>query len=335
MKILAPISASIILLFIAQTLSAQVVKKIVVEHFTNTNCSVCGSRNPSFYTNLTSQANFVHLAVHPSAPYSDCKLSLQNSLANDERTKYYGVYGSTPRLVINGAVISSSASYSDSILFTPYKSLLSPATIRIVQKKFAADSIRSSVIIKTEATHSLGSLSLFVALAEDTVFYIGRNGETKHFDVFRKSLTATIGNSFTLPAKVGDSVVLSFSSDINSIWDFNRIYTMAILQETSTKSLVQAEVSNAKDGLGTTAIRSFSQLKASIYPNPSDEIITIRMEDDKESVISLLDMNGKLLRQYHKVIAEININIAALQPAIYFIQIKNDKGSFVQQFIKQ
>jgi hypothetical protein len=31
---------------------AQVTKKIIVEHFTNTKCSVCASRNPGFHTNL-------------------------------------------------------------------------------------------------------------------------------------------------------------------------------------------------------------------------------------------------------------------------------------------
>ena len=34
---------------------AQVPKKVIVEHFTNTLCSVCASRNPGFYSNLNNQ----------------------------------------------------------------------------------------------------------------------------------------------------------------------------------------------------------------------------------------------------------------------------------------
>ena len=181
--------STIAILISCQLAFSQVLKKAVVEHFTNTNCSVCASRNPGFYTNLTTQTNVLHLAIHPSSPYPNCLLYQQNTTANDARTNYYGVYGSTPRLVINGTVISASANYSSSAIFTPYLGLTSPASIRIVQEKFNADSIRLTITIKTEAANTLGALLLFVALAEDTVFYTGGNGEPLHFDVFRKSLT--------------------------------------------------------------------------------------------------------------------------------------------------
>jgi hypothetical protein len=149
-------------------------------------------QKPRFYTNYNMQSNILHLAIHPSAPYSGCLLYQQNSTANDAGTNYYGIYGSTPRLVINGNVISAGANYASSSIFAPYQSLTSPASVRIVQEKFGLDSIRASVIIKTEDTNSLGNLSLFVALAEDTVFYTGSNGEPMHFDVFRKSLSNSI-----------------------------------------------------------------------------------------------------------------------------------------------
>ena len=159
--------SSIAILISCQLAFSQVPQKAVVEHFTNTNCGVCSSRNPGFYTNLNAQPNVLHLAVHPSAPYASCLLYQQNTVANNARTNYYGVFGSTPRLVINGNVISSSANYSSPAIFTPYLGLTSPASIRIVQEKFATDSIRSTIIVKTEAVNTLGALSLFVALAED------------------------------------------------------------------------------------------------------------------------------------------------------------------------
>jgi hypothetical protein len=152
--------------------NAQVVKKIVVEHFSNTNCSVCASRNPGLFTNFNNQKDLLRLTVHPSSPF------------NDARTKYYGVFGG-PRIVINGVAIAAGANYSSNALFDSYKSLTTQASIRIEQKKFGSDSIRAIIIIKTEATHSMGDLSLFVALAEDTVFYKGNNGEAQHYNVFR------------------------------------------------------------------------------------------------------------------------------------------------------
>ena len=142
------------LIFLSQLSYSQVPKKVVVEHFTNTKCSVCASRNPGFYTNYYAQTGVIHLAVHPSSPYSACVLSQHNAAENDARTNYYGIYGSTPRLVIQGVVISSGANYSSASIFTPYLGQQSPASIKIVQSKYGNDSIRSRIVIKTEATHS-------------------------------------------------------------------------------------------------------------------------------------------------------------------------------------
>ena len=203
------------LITLVQFVNAQVPKKVVVEHFTNTKCSICASRNPGFYTNLNSQTGVIHLAIHPSSPYAACFLSMHNPIENDGRTNYYGIYGGTPRLVIQGTVISSSVNYSSASIFTPYLGQTSPASIKIYQYKYGNDSIRSRIVIKTEATHTLTNLSLFVALAEDTINYTGSNGESVHYDVFRKSYTGTSGISVTLPAVVGDSVVYIKSSPTN------------------------------------------------------------------------------------------------------------------------
>lgn len=200
---------------IGLTTKGQVAKKVITEHFTNTVCSICASKNPGFYTNLNSQSGVIHLAIHPSSPYSSCILNQHNVTENDARTNYYGVYGSTPRIVIQGSVIPSSANYSSASLFSPFLSQNSPASIKIKQYKYGNDSIRSRIVIKTEALHSLGSLKLFVALAEDTIFYSSPNGETKHYDVFRKSLTGTSGVTVTLPSTVGDSVIFTMASAVH------------------------------------------------------------------------------------------------------------------------
>lgn len=323
-------------LLTCQIAFAQVPKKIVVEHFTNTNCSICASRNPGFYTNLNSQTGVLHLAVHPSAPYSSCLLYQQNSTANDARTNYYGIYGSTPRLVINGVVISASADYSSSSIFTPYQSLTSPASIRIIQQKFGTDSIRANVIIKTESTHSLADLSLFVALSEDTVFYTGTNGEPQHYDVFRKSLSSTTGTSVTLPATVGDSIMLTFSSPSDSIWDFSRIYTLAILQETDSKNLVQAEAVSPSAEVTETGIKeNIKQITASIFPNPVDNLFTIQLGESSDAIITLTDIDGNLIMQKEVSKNPFQFNISSLPKATYLINIKTEKGVFNQKIIKK
>ncbi len=323
-------------LILAQPVLSQVPKKIVVEHFTNTNCGNCSSRNPGFYTNLNSQTGVLHLAIHPSAPYASCLLYQQNATDNDARTNYYGIYGSTPRLVINGTVISSGANYSNSSIFTPYQSLTSPVSIRIVQQKFGTDSIRSTVIIKTEAANSLTGLSLFVALAEDSVFYTGGNSEPIHFDVFRKSLSAVTGDAVTLATTVGDSVMYTFSSASNAVWNFSRIYSLVILQETATKNLVQAEAVSPLEGVVTTGIsNNIKQIEASVFPNPTDNFLTVQFNEATHATITVTDIDGKLIMQKAISQNQFKLDISSLPKAIYLINIKTEKGEFNQKFIKQ
>lgn len=194
--------------------------------------------SPRFYANLNNQTDVLHLSIHPSLPYPNCLLHQQNASDNDARTNYYSIFGSTPRIVVNGNVVSASTNYGDPSIFTPYQSLSTPASLRIVQEKFGTDSIRTTVIAKTESVHSLGSLSLFVCLAEDTVFYTGK-WRTHAYWCFRKSLSPVSGISMNLHRR--DSLVYTFTTPHNTIWNFSRIYSMAILQESGTKNVIQVE----------------------------------------------------------------------------------------------
>ena len=78
---------------------AQVPRKILVEHFTNTLCSFCASRNPGFYSNLNNQSDVIHLSIHSGTPYTQCLLYQQNASPSDARRFYYGITG-TPALAI-------------------------------------------------------------------------------------------------------------------------------------------------------------------------------------------------------------------------------------------
>jgi hypothetical protein len=221
---------------------------------------------------------------------------MHNPVENDARTNYYGVYGSTPRLVIQGVVISSGANYSSSSIFTPYLGQLSPASIKIVQSKYGNDSIRSRIVIKTEAIHSLPGLSLFVALAEDTINYTGSNGEPVHYDVFRKTLTGATGISITLPSTVGDSVVYTKSSPSNAAWNFSRIGTLAILQDATSKAVVQSEYALASSNNITTGIFSASAINQNITAFVNDNTIIVKQALYSENTtISVYDITGKTI----------------------------------------
>lgn len=319
----------------AQPFFAQVTKKVVLEHFTNSLCSACASRNPGLYNNINNQTNVIHLAIHPSAPYSGCLINQHNTPENNGRTNYYGIFGSTPRIVINGVVISSSTNYSSNSIFNNYVNQTSPASIKISQTKYGNDSIRSTITIKTEAQHALGNLKLFVALVEDTLFYSSPNGEDEHYDVFRKSLTGTSGTTIILPSTVGDSIVFSASSLVNTAWDFARIYTLAVLQEDVNKSVVQAEAVSASSNNVVASLNNYIEaFDINVFPNPANEQIHVKLNNSLKSSVRLYDLNGKLFFT-GSFQNQIDINLLDLSTGQYLLVIENDLGKVNRTINKQ
>lgn len=323
-----------LLLISTQLINAQVAKKVVVEHFTNTKCGICSSRNPGFYKNLKNFPDVLHLSIHPSSPYATCKLSQQNNPDNDDRTKYYNIYGGTPRLVIQGKVISANEDYNSSTLFSSEENQISSLSIKIEQSKFGTDSLHAKITITAEAAFGLDSLRLFVALAEDTVFYQGSNGEPQHYDVYRASLFGATGTTVAVPTVKGQSLVYEATVPGNSIWDMNRIYTMAILQNSASKAIVQAEAASPKDNFTTAVLEPVASLDFNIYPNPANDLINVELKNNEVAVARLLTFRGDLIGKY-TFNSTIDIPISYLPKGIYLIEVKQNGLSLLKKFTKE
>jgi hypothetical protein len=317
--------------FIGQTLAAQVSKTIVVEHFTNTRCGICGFKNPQLFANLDNHPEILHLATHPSAPYANCVLYQHNPAENDARTNFYGVYGSTPRIVIQGDVIGGSP-FDNEELFTPYEGQTSPASINIQQSK-TAESIEAFITVQTEEVHDLGNLNLYVVLAEDTLFYEAPNGEDLHFNVFRKNVSDANGFPLTLPAELTGEVTFSITADIHEDWVAERIFVMAILQDADTKEVIQAAAVPASMNETISSTSTLPLLEnVVVFPNPTNDILVVKMEDSTVSTGQLFDLSGKLIVE--KTFQQEGVfKVENLSPGAYLLEIKNENGRVVEKVI--
>ncbi|MDP3928289.1 MAG: T9SS type A sorting domain-containing protein [Bacteroidota bacterium] len=328
MKILFSILA--ILLGISNA-NSQVPRKILVEHFTNTFCSVCANRNPGFFANVAAQQDVLQISIHPSLPYSQCFFNRQNKSENDARAQYLGVFGSTPRIVINGNPISASTNYGSSAIFDSYKNQTSDFEIKI-SGKFIGDSVEVETIIKTVATNMMGTANVFVALANETVNYAANNGEQTHRNVFRKSVYAAGGLAVNLPAMAGDSLVLTSKVLRESIWGSADLYAIAVINNASNKSLIQAEKSAHFGMLSGIELPYFSEVK--VYPNPAQEVL--HLEDSKNTFqqYKIYSLQGVLVQQ--GAILQLNqISISGLNQGVYFLALNNEEQIFKVKFIKQ
>lgn len=321
------------LLSISQIVFSQVPQKVIVEHFTNSRCGLCANRNPGFYTNLANHPGVLHLAFHPSSPYSSCIFSQHNPSENDDRTNYYGIYGSTPKLVIQGNTIPAGTNYGNSGIFEPYVDQMSPISIELRQFKNENGMIEVEVSATVEVEHTLGSLSLFVALAEDSVFYDAPNSEDLHQDVFRLALSPALGLEFDLPNIVGTSSILTFTSTAHPDWDFSRIYAIAMVQETDSKDIIQAEATNPSDQNLISSINEIEKFSLNVWPNPVSNIINIQTDQETSLSGELFNTSGKLILQ-KEIFQNGTLNISHLPKGIYFLKINNEKEEVVKKIVK-
>ncbi len=311
---------------------AIVPKKILLEHFTNTYCSVCASRNPGLIANLNNQSETVYLRYHPSSPYPACTLNQADKNGNDDRCKHYGLFGSTPRIAINGNPLPANLNYGSQSLFTNYISLVSSFKIKIDQLK-TGSKIYLRVTVKKVDSSALMSGKLYLALCEDSIFFNAPNGENLHTAVFRKSLTATGGNLINLPLNSGDSNVFLYNTAIDNISDIDRLSTVAILSSESGEYL-QSEKSKTQDrdeSLNLPESKTSPDFK--IYPNPANSQISITPSHSEENYqIIFYDSNMRetlMLSGNGEMIADISF----LQAGLYFITISGSNGYNVQTIL--
>lgn len=320
------------LAFISQTSTAQVPKNIALEHFTNTRCGICASRNPGLLTNLNNNPEVLHLTIHPSSPYRSCVLNNHNSSENDDRTNYYSIYGGTPRIVIQGNVVSASTNYGSSSIFTPYKSDSSALSIHVKTLKSDDDSLVAKIVITAQAANTIGSLRLYAPAVEDTVFYDAPNGEKEHFNVFRKVLTdETIAN---IPAASGDSVVLYVRSSRHADWDKTQMYVMAILQNEATKDIEQAAVSNLIQTKNdeTSSITQLPPSAYSISPNPFSSTINIDLKG-KTGIAQIINSIGQEIHSQN-VFSNTVLSVEHLPSGIYYLHLYADEGTVTTKLVK-
>jgi hypothetical protein len=205
-------------------------------------------------------------------------------------------------------------------MFSPFVSQ-SNFTIGINQFAVGADSLRSEIVIKRVAPGApTANAKLYAGLVEDTVFGNGGNGETQHYNVLRRSLYSAQGQSVDLPLNVGDSIILSKTENFNAIWNSSRIRTVAILQDSASKQVIQSELSTTLQIGASTSIKSYiCSNSISIYPNPANQYITLSSNDTKLCNYEITNGFGQIVLN-GKTGNQQSINISSLVSGIYYLK---------------
>ncbi len=324
------ISATIALFLTTSSFFSQITKRSIVEHFTNTSCSICANNNSIFYNIITNNPNTIHISFHPSSPYPTDFFNQQNQVENDDRTNFYGVFGGTPRLVVNGGLIQNgnlnatlSAAADD----------LSNFEFKILQEQLSTNNFDLRVVIRKLANDTTTAAKLFIGVIEDTIYQPTNNGETIHYNVFRKSITSTVGNTVQLPTNIGDSSVTNFNFTALSNWNIARLHTVGILQN-ADKSLINSTKSvnsmTASSGLNETNLTS---KKPILFPNPTKINVVYSSEDISE--LQLYTVSGELVKSINNISKNEAIYFPEIQSGVYYFIAKGQNQIYRQKLLIQ
>ena len=328
-----------ILLFPALALNALTAqttakKYVLLEHFTNSNCSVCKSKNPAFYS-LIGQAQYAddvhHIAYHPPVPYVACVFYQANKPENSGRSAIYGITG-TPRLALNGELISANGPLLPEATLQSKLNQTSAVALQVTETGTGAERL-VNIDIHTLGSVPAGNYKLYVALVEKVRNQTTPNGETVHHDVFRKMLPNLDGLVYT-PAAVGQKVSFPLSYTINPAWTADQMYVVAFLQNPVTKAVLNsgtkfdAVVSGAGEATRPETVR--------ILPNPVSDRAFVQLDDDQAEQVEVYAGNGQRVSlTFSSEQNSVSIPTANLAPGIYFLKITGKKGVYTGKMVKE
>ena len=311
-------------------------KYVLLEHFTNSRCGICASRNPAFYSLISNYPDDVrHLSVHPSVPYNNCLIYLANTTENNTRTAYYGVNG-TPRVALNGDLVPVSSALLPTATLQAALGQTSPVAIT-VQESGTFPTKTATVTVTTYGDVPAGSYKLYAAVAESTVNYSSPNGESKHHDVFRAMLPNVNGENITLPPAGGSvSFTYNYSYTAPNGWtsNFDSLYVLAFVQNTETKAVLNT--GTRFDPIFVSASEAAAPRSVLIQPNPATEAAWASLPGQEVERVEVFSLGGQLIRTAFELQNDlVRIPVDALAPGIYVVKITGKDGLYVGKLVKQ
>lgn len=263
-------------------------RKVLVEMFTNSHCSVCPGAHAAInsYISTSSNASRVrYIYYHTTFPYNDDQLSVANTTEPNARNAYYNGPTSTPNTFVDG--INQGRTYSSfGANLDSRVDIDSPLGIELFGTK---NGQMVSVTATISQTGSISQTDLVVHMvAVENVSYVGRNGVTPQDFVMRKMITPIAGDPFTPDVNFSKQVI--HSATLTNIANMNNIGVVVFVQSVSTKEVFQSEYISssiltgmAKNDFASPNTFSLEQN----YPNPFNPSTTLSFSVPKNGYVSL------------------------------------------------
>lgn len=323
---------TILLCFFATAVYAQgpVKRYVLLEHFTNSVCSVCKARNPGFYALIDQNAADVHhIAYHPPIPYSSCIFYQHNQNENKDRADYYEVFG-TPMVSANGAAAVSVQSMTSTVLQT-YLGQTSPVLVQ-VSESANGNQRTADIGVVTVGTVPDGDYKFFAAIVEKRVDYTSPIGSNVHRNVFRKMLTGIDGVTYE-PAGPGSSVNYSYTFAIDPAWVADSVYVVAFVQNTADKNVLNS--GTKFDPFIVSSGEVSAPQTVQIQPNPATAEAWVSLPGKQVDRVDVFSIGGQLARTALETRHDlVQIPLEGLAPGLYVVKMTGKEGVYVGRLVK-
>jgi thiol-disulfide isomerase/thioredoxin len=321
----------LVFLLAAGALPAQTAKKyLLIEHFTNSWCSICKSRNPGFYNTIAPYAKDIHhISIHPSTPYAQCIFYQANKTENQARADYYSVIG-TPRVALNGIMQPNTTTL---LPLTALQTALAQKTAPLAVKMtdvIGGGNFKTTVQINYDQALPSGDYVLHVMLVEKHIQLTTPNGETDHYDVFRDQLTPAGGVSLAV-GSAGMTIENTYSAPLNAAWNTTELYAIGFVQNKTTK-----EVLNSGSRFDvTSAAQEVSAQSLTLQPNPAHQQAVFQLEEGNTPTdMEVYGIDGRRYNPAFSVQGGTgHINTTELPEGVYIVKVQSARRIHTGKFV--
>jgi endoglucanase len=115
-------------------------------------------------------------------------------------------------------------------------------------------------------------------------------------------------------------------------WDFSLFHSHVVSEDSVNLCFKRALHLYGDTSVGINQLDN--QLKAFVYPNPSNEFVHIQLDDATTAVFELFDLNGKNVKR-EKFDDALTLNVSELNTGIYYLSIKSSKGTYRTKLLIQ